>query len=563
LGELDRIANTLGENGAALFAETRARRIMMGMRAGSQGSEHPASAVFTALSTSAEVAEESEGEHRLLKWARARAAMASGDNTTAVVAYTSATKSTPPLFRGPWANLSVLNGRSGPGIEQDLNTILKLSGDDRGLVALPIHDWWHEKEMMDAAFAIGDDPSASLPADQRIALNAAHVTLQARTAQWLAGTAGAPDEAEAALDSAHATALENKSFARGLPGTPMDYSQVPSKLRSKAILSYRIGAKSGDAIAVTKTGSHLVRLENVDRIRANANAMRSLLAGGEAHGGSRGLLPGRAAAQPLAIKGDALRADLLDIFTQEIAGVGVFLLVLDDDLYGFSFSVFPEQKDAARFVADIRSMAVSHTATAGLRDPVRMKLNYGADIIGLSPFRPAPDPKIGSLVVPGEATNASRLFGRGIRVAKEGEEATVNLLEEKMDDSRFIHLTDYKGGSKGGFEMADGNLSLADVRAKDIATQVTVLSSDEDPRVMMRQVHAIYVSGANHVLFSNRLIDERVRGRFVYNFYEAITRERPPVMAVSEARKTLAGDSDFNGYFDPSWWGQFVLYGNP
>jgi len=111
--------------------------------------------------------------------------------------------------------------------------------------------------------------------------------------------------------------------------------------------------------------------------------------------------------------------------------------------------------------------------------------------------------------------------------------------------------------------MADGNLSLADVRAKDIATQVTVLSSDEDPRVMMRQVHAIYVSGANHVLFSNRLIDERVRGRFVYNFYEAITRERPPVMAVSEARKTLAGDSDFNGYFDPSWWGQFVLYGNP
>jgi CHAT domain-containing protein len=92
---------------------------------------------------------------------------------------------------------------------------------------------------------------------------------------------------------------------------------------------------------------------------------------------------------------------------------------------------------------------------------------------------------------------------------------------------------------------------------------VTVLSAEIDPRILMRQAHAVYVAGANNVLLSNRLIEEHVRGRILYNFYEAITRERPPVLAISEARKSLSGDSNYNGYFDPSWWGQFLLYGNP
>jgi hypothetical protein len=563
LNDLDRIATRLGDKGAALRAETRARRIMAGIRASGQGDSLPASVAFTALASSTDVPEETDGEHRLFKWARARAAMANGDISVAIAAYASAAKATPPLFRGPWSNLSVLNGRSGPGIEHDLNTILAMGMADNGLLALPLHDWWHEREMMDVAFAIGDDPSVALPVDQRIALNAAHKALQTRSAQWLAGVGEAPTEAEAALDAAHALALENKSYSRGLPGAPMDYSTVPSKVRSKAILSYRLGEKSGDAIVVTRSGSRLVRLENVPRIRANAKTMRQLLATGEAHGGGIGLIPGRAAAQPLAIVGDALRADLLDIFTQELANIGIYLLLLDDDLYGFSFSVFPEQKDAARFVADIRSMAVSHTAGSALRDPTGIKMNYGADILALSPFRPTPDPKVGSLSIPGEAQNASRLFGQGVRLSKEGDEAKVSLLAEKFDDARFIHLSDFRAGDKGGFQLADGTMSLADVRGKDISTRVTVLSAEIDPRILMRQAHAVYVAGANNVLLSNRLIEEHVRGRILYNFYEAITRERPPVLAISEARKSLSGDSNYNGYFDPSWWGQFLLYGNP
>ena len=184
-------------------------------------------------------------------------------------------------------------------------------------------------------------------------------------------------------------------------------------------------------------------------------------------------------------------------------------------------------------------------------------------MLGISPFRPEPDPTVGNLSIPGEAQNATRLFGQGVRVYKEGEKATSELLESTLDDARFIHITDFRTGDHGGLEMNDGTVSLATVRSKDITTQVTILSADSSPKHLLRQAHAFYNAGATNLVLSNRLVDEQVRGRYLYNFYEAINRERPPVMALSEARKTMASDSAHNGYFDPSWWGQFILYGNP
>lgn len=556
LSQLQGIADSLGDSGAHLSREVLGRKVMSGLRA--DASSDP---IFAALSGEAEVPASSDDEHRLLTWARARS-LAKTDAGAAVAAYTAAIKNTPPLHQGPWANLSVQNGRSGPGIALDLKAILANPGDDAGLLALPLHDWWHEKEMMSAAFDVGDDPSAGLTAEARIAFNQSVVGLQQATVQWLLGQAEDTTEAESTFDAALATAMESKSFQRGVPQAPMDYSTVPQVIRSKAVLSYRLGAKSGEAIVVTKSGSSIKALENVDRIRADADALRRLLRSGESHGG-RPLLPGKAADQGLAQAGDALRSALLDIFTEELQGVGIYLLLFDAELVGLPFGVMPEQRDAARFIADIRGMSHATTAGAGLRSPSRPKLNYGTDVLGISPFRPEPDPTVGNLSIPGEAQNATRLFGQGVRVYKEGEKATSELLESTLDDARFIHITDFRTGDHGGLEMNDGTVSLATVRSKDITTQVTILSADSSPKHLLRQAHAFYNAGATNLVLSNRLVDEQVRGRYLYNFYEAINRERPPVMALSEARKTMASDSAHNGYFDPSWWGQFILYGNP
>ncbi|MEC7241805.1 MAG: CHAT domain-containing protein [Myxococcota bacterium] len=556
LSELQNIAESLGEQGAHLAREVLGRRVMAGLRADTSNDT-----VFAALNGEAEVPDATEGEHRLLTWARARS-LAQTDAGAAIAAYTEAIKTTPPIHQGPWANLSVQNGRSGPGVVLDIAAILASPGDDAGLLALPLHDWWHEKEMMNVAFAVGDDPSAALSAEERIGFNQSLVNLQHSSIQWLIGQIEDSSAAESAFDAALASAMETKSFQRGVPEEPMDYSTVPQVIRSKAVLSYRLGAKSGEAIVVTKSGSTIKALDNVDRIRANADSLRRLLRSGESHGGQP-LLPGKAADQKLAQVGDALRADLLDIFTQELQGVGIYLLLFDSELMGLPFGVMPEQRDAARFIADIRGMSHATTAGAGLRSPSRPKLNYGTDVLGISPFRPEPDPTVGTLSIPGEAQNATRLFGQGVRVYREAEKATAELLESTLDDARFIHVTDFKTGDHGGIQMSDNTVSLATVRSKDITTQVTILSSDSSPKHLMRQAHAFYRAGATNLVLSNRLIDEQVRGRYLYNFYEAINRERPPVMALSEARKTMASDSAHNGYFDPSWWGQFILYGNP
>ena len=58
---------------------------------------------------------------------------------------------------------------------------------------------------------------------------------------------------------------------------------------------------------------------------------------------------------------------LLDIFTEELQGVGIYLLLFDAELVGLPFGVMPEQRDAARFIADIRGMSHATAAFAGGR----------------------------------------------------------------------------------------------------------------------------------------------------------------------------------------------------
>ena len=112
-------------------------------------------------------------------------------------------------------------------------------------------------------------------------------------------------------------------------------------------------------------------------------------------------------------------------------------------------------------------------------------------------------------------------------------------MTKNLDDARFIHISDYKTGDNNSVELGDGSVSLATIRSKDISTRVTILSADIETKKQMRQAHAFYNAGAINLVLSNRLIDEHVRGRFTYNFYEAINRERPPVMAISSPKDSV------------------------
>jgi hypothetical protein len=58
------------------------------------------------------------------------------------------------------------------------------------------------------------------------------------------------------------------------------------------------------------------------------------------------------------------------------------------------------------------------------------------------------------------------------------------------------------------------------------------------------------------------LVPETVRGKYLYTFYEAGNRDRPPSRAMVEAREAIQKNPQ-EPNFDPSFWGQFILHGAP
>jgi hypothetical protein len=454
--------------------------------------------------------------------------------------------------------LAKLRGGDGSGLEAELK-IISEGRTSTGLVSLPVHDWAHEASLMDSAFATGDAPYMALSDDERVTLNTAHRRLQTQSVQWLAGFGEEPTEEELALKSAIVNAMQTTGFARALPGEVMDYTTVQAELRGWAIISYHFGPDDLSAAVVTQTGSSTTTLGNSAEITRALADYRTTILQGEALGGTA-MPSGASSTHPVAIKGDALRQTLMDPFEEQLQGVGRYMLILEHQMWGFALGALPEQRDAARFMADIRSFTSSHTVSHAFSEPTPPPRSFSADFLGMTPF---PPDNSGAMdrVSAGEMVIASRQFGQGVRITAGGEEANMATFTENAPTARYIHLSDLQQGDSGGIEFYDGTASLASIREAGITAAVVVVSQNTESRTLSRQAHALATAGASYIVASSWLVDEGVRGRYLYNFYEAMNRDRPAYVALGEARRTAAGEGNNNGYFDPSWWAQYILYG--
>ena len=541
-----------------LRVEIAARQVMAGEIPEFPGTGSTHELAWQQLSSLEGIGEQQTGEHPITSWARARAIADTGDTEGALTAYSAAAAGTPPQMRGPWTPLAKLRGGDGSGIETELG-IISGGTTSTGLVSLPGHDWAHEASLMDSAFATGDAPYMALSDDERVTLNTAHRRLQTQSAQWLAGFGDEPTEEELALNSAIVNAMETTGFARALPGEVMDYTTVQGELRGWAIISYHFGPSDLTAALVTQTGSSTTTLGNSTEIFRALADYRSTILQGEALGGTA-MPSGASATHAVARKGDSLRQTLLDPFEAQLQGVGRYLLILEHQMWGFSLGALPEQRDAARFMADIRSFTASHTVSHAFSTPPNPPRSFSADFLGLTPFPPDNSGSV-DRVSAGEMITASRQFGQGVRVTGNDDEASVATFTENAPTARYIHLSDVQRGDSSGIEFYDGTASLSSIREAGITAAVVVISQNAEARALSRQAHALATAGATYIVASSWLVDEGVRGRFLYNFYEAMNRDRPAYVAIGEARRTAAGEGNNNGYFDPSWWAQYILYG--
>jgi len=521
----------------------------------------PAAAAWRALAGGAQAP---DSEHPIALWATARtkarasAGKAGGkddpdDKSRAVGlfdAYRKAVQATPTHRRGPWAPISVLSGAAGPGVEADMAALVALDGSDGALPALQIHEWWHAASAMDAAFITGDDPSLSLEIDDRMALNHAFQDLRVRTLLWFAGEGDAPTEAADRLSELESKALEVPGFSRALPSVDADLKEIWDNLKHQAVLSYRLGPKAGDVVLLTPEHASIRPLEGVVAITAAARSHREAML--KAAGVKDAQVPPRF--------GNAVRTQILDPIQGQLKGLGRYLVIPDGPLWGFSIGSLPEQQLGRRFLADIRSISVGVTLSSVFREGTAAPQSYSPDFLGLTPK--APETRKGNIKIPTEVENAGRLFGSGLKNVKISGEATPEVFLDQAPTARYLHLSDVGVGDRGALGFNEGVIHLSDIRAMDLVCQVAVLSAEMGPALAVRRTQALTASGADALLFSTWLVPDQVRGKMLYSFYEARNRDRTAARALSEARQVLKDDASQN-YFAPSWWGQYVLAGEP
>ena len=495
-----------------------------------------------------------DGDSLPAQFGTARSLVGEGRFDKAYDAYHKAFSAMPTHHVGPWAPLSVLDGTSGPGIDADAeNLVDKRNTIPAGLSLLVLHEWWHAKASMEAAFAIGDDPSLSLAPEQRVAYNTAHRHLQAQSLLWLCGAADEPTDARQAVADADAKAKEDTGFARALPVEMADYREVRTSLGPVAIMSYRFGPNSGEAVALTKSDAYGVPLRNVPELEKTARTVTEQMSAGVATGGPE--------ASPVA--GDSLRVALVDPFREVISGKARYLIIPDGDLWGVNINALPEQQTGRRYLADIRTIGYASTVANAHREYDDTSRKYIPEYLGLSVRPEGQAVGLDGTRIATETENSGRHFSTDMRVIGAGEEATKATYLESAEKARFIHLAEVTAGPRGSIVFGDGeSLSLDEVRESDLWSLVTILVADADHQVLNRWTEAYHAAGVPDVLTTRWDTPLQPRSKYLFAFYENYMQETDVPRALTGARIVLTSENE-GQFTDPSWWGTYFLSGKP
>ncbi|MCB9760818.1 MAG: CHAT domain-containing protein [Alphaproteobacteria bacterium] len=561
LSELEALATELGEAGASLRLEIAVRRSLAGLEVTwPEDAAGPLADAWRPLVEGAdlatlEAAHTGEGgtpavpDDPIVKLSFARAAAAAGRFERAYGLYKEALGALPSHHQGPWARASALDGVDLAGLDGHLAALVGKTDVPAGLTGLVLHEWARAGAAVERAFGVGDDPSLSLEPAQRAAYNDAHHTLQQATLRWLAGLGPEPSEARAALAAADAEALKDPGFARALPAPLADYAAFQSGLEGTAILSFRLGTTSGEAIAITKDKARVAPLRNVDKLTAAAEKLSEALRKGDAQGG--------APVSPA--MGDTLRRALIDAFTEELPGIGRYLVLADGPLTDFSLAVLPEQQSGLRFLADIRTIGTATTLSEAMRQPPEPLERYVPDYLGLDADSAEGD---AGLRLVTEVENVGRQFGIDNREIHTGKDVTEAVTLEKLPTARFIHLANATAGDRGALRIGDVEIGLAALREMDLKAKIVVITTEVDADIVGRWVQALRGAGVQYVVTTAWMTDLSPHSKYLYRFFESTIQERTPSRAMIEARQSLQTDEE-NPHFDPSWWGQYILHGVP
>jgi hypothetical protein len=178
------------------------------------------------------------------------------------------------------------------------------------------------------------------------------------------------------------------------------------------------------------------------------------------------------------------------------------------------------------------------------------KDNIPPEILGVSQIFPADPPEIEASARRNQVWVSS--------------DASVASVTRGLGTARFVHIAAVPATPDGGFRLADGDLSLRDIRSGAAIAELVVISASAPLELQLARARAFLDAGARTVVVSAWAIDEQRSKRIMEGMFGAITRDKPASRALGEGREALMRDALLGAdYDDPALWGSVLLFGLP
>jgi hypothetical protein len=594
-----------GEAGDPLRGELAARATLDGAAAAfpSSAGLPPVVGAWASLAASSavSVATTAPWVGGLQAWAAGKVAVASGGEGAAE-SWGKALGLLPLHRQGLLSLGTVLDGSQGVPVDGELDLLGKAPISDSTLsAALLAHEVNHRLLTLRKDVDLGRDPTEGLGEAEREALLVAAARARTSLGVWLAGGGSFPEADVAAVEAAEKVGGSNATFARILPAAGTAMADLRARVAGAAVISFHFGRGRVHAVVATPNGGGMREIGKEAAIRGMARDHQSAL-----------LAAASTDAKANHAAGDRLRAALLDSFTGELAGFGRYFVVAPEELLGFSFTTFPEQASGMRWLADIRTITASPSLRAVVRpDPGPRAFN--PDYLGVgkpaaaAPAAPAAPAKAEAPAaakeepakddkakdapsampsdaelmaakgkkdnIPPEILGVSQIFPADppeIEASARrnqvwvSSDASVAAVTRGLGTARFVHIAAVPATPDGGFRLADGDLSLRDIRSGAAIAELVVISASAPLELQLARARAFLDAGARTVVVSAWAIDEQRSKRIMEGMFGAITRDKPASRALGEGREALMRDALLGAdYDDPALWGSVLLFGLP
>ena len=542
----------------SLKGELAVRSVLGAMGSTIDGDAGPASGVWQALTTTS-MPQKIEGDTwlGLLQWARGRAAAASGRLEGHDGHFPAALSNLPLHRKGRLALGTVVDGSEGVDLETDVRLLSAIGGETATGLALSAHDIGHRQRVASLDIGLGRDQLYGVPAEDKEALLGAIATARAAVQAWQIGSGEFPTAALEAVAAAEAKAAEgSEAFASLLPIKGATANELLSDLRRGAVISYRVAHGNVQAVALSREGNGIKDLGSSREIfKLAADYQRAM----------------SNSAPDAKVKtdhssGHFLRTKLIDPFVGELTGVGKYAVVGPPELTSYPFTTLPEQAEGLRWLADIRQMASVPTVGSLVR-PLREVTpdTFKLDFLAFGGEEKAPNEnELTDFETPNELKVSGRYFQSGIDEVLTGPDALVSVWREKAAGARYIHLAELTPAMNAGFQLADGPLTLDEIRNTELHADMVVITARGTANQQQQRARAFLDAGAEWVLVTNWALPDRFRVRYLGNIYDSMNQERPPIRALSEGRNRMINDGMTSvNMDDPAIWGVFTLFGKP